>query len=124
MPGSWVSGIETYFTPDGTKVDITHDPITKSFSYSKDVPTDKGALSKEHSARIGPFTKWEISIPEGGIEPKDANLDNLDSITIEFEGTYRGFKPAAIKAAEEARKKAEEARRAALKPNIPPAVPV
>jgi hypothetical protein len=91
--------METFYTPAGADLFLTHDPMTKSFTYKDgDAKPDSGALSDEYSKMIGPFARWEISIPQGNLVYKPgvrATLKELKSIKILFKGEWRPFLPAA-----------------------------
>lgn len=110
------SGMETFYTSAGIEVFLTHDPMTKAFTCKEGAQqADSGALSDEYSKLIGPFCRWEISIPQGnlvykrGIVPAEKNLGRLKSIRILFKGEWRAFLGSAVEMAnQEARAIAAE----------------
>lgn len=89
------SGEETFFTPQGDKVVLSHLPMEKTFRYDEEEDIGKrklGELDPEHSQMIGAFaTSWHIAIPPAYLAGGTESLHDLESIVITFEGTYIGF---------------------------------
>jgi uncharacterized Ntn-hydrolase superfamily protein len=90
------SGEETFFTPEGEQVVLSHLPMEKTFRYDEEENREQrktAALDPEHSEMIGAFpTSWQIAIPPGNLVYRPGeNVDGLESIVITFEGTYIGF---------------------------------
>jgi hypothetical protein len=93
-------GKESFLTADGDVVKLDHSPYLQTFTYEGNGKhIDDGKLDDNYSSMMGPFCLegWEISIPDesNAWEHPERSRDQLESITIEFEGEKRTFTAAA-----------------------------
>jgi hypothetical protein len=84
-------GQEAFVKEDGLKIQLNHIETKHECRYDAQTGTFPGGgeLDQDHKM-IGPFCEWEITIDK----TLNMNLDltGLESINIEFEGTYRAFR--------------------------------
>jgi hypothetical protein len=83
-------GIEAFVTEDGRQLQFRHSDVQHAFRYNAKTgrSTGNGALDEDHTS-IGPFCEWTLAIPAKANAGLD--LSGLESITVEFEGTWRKF---------------------------------
>ena len=89
------TGLDTFVTEDGRKVQLKHNPVTHTSIYNVKTGehTGEGALDEDHRT-IGPCCVWKLEIPAA--LNKDATLADLKSIRVEFEGKMRAFVPPGV----------------------------
>jgi hypothetical protein len=83
-------GFETLVREDGREFQLHHNDVLHQCSRNTKtgLVVNNGALDKDHNM-IGPFCEWEITIPTE--YNSKLELDEIQSITVDFEGTFRGF---------------------------------
>jgi hypothetical protein len=86
------TGLDSFITEDGRKVQLKHNPVTHASVYNAKTGehTGKGALDEDHHM-IGPCCMWTLEIPAA--LNKNLKLADLKSIKVEFEGVMRAFVP-------------------------------